>query len=875
MPVISTIPNQVTGFDTQGAIDQLLAVQQRRIDALQQKQVDQSARQEALTTLNTNLSGLRQTAIAMADAARFFAYTASLSSNNASVPAGSLLDVSGTNSVSVGAHTVTVNRVAAALRIASSAAVTDGSGSAITDQTSVLGYAASSFQINGVSISVTATDSLQNIADRINQANTGATATGVSASIVKSAAGDFRLVLAADNTGSAGFALSGSALATGGALSGLNLGATASAAAVKDASTGQTVGSGTTALNLSGSFTINGTAVNVGTGDSLSSIATTINGLGIGVKATVQSYGASDYRLSLQGDATATTPATTITLAAGSGSVLSGLNLAAGSQTALALAADAELTVDGLTITRGSNKISDALSGLTFDLKQADKNTTLTMNIGVDKTAVRDSVQQFVDDYNKVQDFINQQFVFDAKTGKNGILADEPLLTNIQSRLAATLTTPIPGLAADRNTLAAIGVEPDKTGHLQINDTLFTNFLNTDVNAIRDVFVAAGSFVSSDFSFLVNGLNTPSGTYALNISQAATKSSATATALPSAQDTLTITETASGRQAIITLTGSQTQAQVVNALNAEFSADKTEQHQLSTALTDASTGQPATGSSTLADLGLGLVANDVVIISGTDRYGGAVSGSFTVSSPATDTLSGLLAAIQTAFAQKVVASVDSGGHIVVTDAAAGDSLLSLNLSVNSAQPFGSDTITTEGRYALGLAAAASGAGVQIQSKTYGSGTGFSITESLNPGIFGSVTTGVDVAGTISGLAAAGSGQTLTGTSGAPDGLAVLYSGSTAPASADLVLGVGAAAQLDGTLDAFTNPVTGLIQNAINVSRDMNTTLDQQIADLQAQMEQKRTQLTQTFANLAQALSQLQSSNQYLTNQISAMNKSSA
>ncbi len=873
--IVSNIPSTITGFDVQGAIDQLLSVQQQRIDNLKQKQTDQSALQEALATLNTNLSTLRQTAMAMADASQFFSYTASLSSSNANVPATSLLDVSGTNAVSVGTHTVVVNRVAAAARISSSAAVTDSSGSAITDQTTVLGYTTSSFQINGVTINVASTDSLQNIADKINQANTGATATGVSASIVKSATNDFRLVLTADSTGSTGFTLSGTTLATGGALAGLNLGTAASDAAVKDAGTGQAVSSSTAALNLSGTFSINGTSISVTATDSLSDIAATINGLAIGVKATVQSFGTTDYRLSLQGDATATTPATTITLATGSGGVLAGLGLSSGSQTALTLAADAELKVDGLTITRSDNKISDALAGVTFDLKQADPNTTLTMNIDVDTAAVRAGVQQFVDDYNKVMDFINQQFVFDPETGKNGILANEPLLTTIQSQLTSTLTAQIPGLATDRSSLAAIGIEPDKSGHLQINDNRFTSFLNTDANAIRDVFVANGSFVDSTFSFLVNGTDSTSGTYTVTITQPSTKSSATAVALPSASDTLTFTETGTGRQAVVTLDSTQSQAQAVAALNAEFSADRTEKHQFSLALTDSSTGQAATGTSTLASLNLGIAANDTIVISGTDRYGGSISGSFVVSNPSSDTLSGLLAAIQTAFAQDVVASMDSGGHIVVTDANAGDSLLSLNLTVNSVQKFGNDTIVTEGRYALGLVAAASGAGIQVQSKNYGSGTGFSISETLSPGIFGAVTTGVDVAGTINGLAASGNGQTLTGSSGTVDGLAVLFTGATAPASADLTLSLGAAAQFEGSLDTFTNPVTGLIQNAINVSKDTNKTLDQQIADLQAQMEQKRTQLTQTFSALAQTLSQLQSQNQFLTNQINAMNKPSS
>ena len=84
--------------------------------------------------------------------------------------------------------------------------------------------------------------------------------------------------------------------------------------------------------------------------------------------------------------------------------------------------------------------------------------------------------------------------------------------------------------------------------------------------------------------------------------------------------------------------------------------------------------------------------------------------------------------------------------------------------------------------------------------------------------------------------------------------------------------MGAGARLDGAIDVFTNPVTGLIQNAIAASQDTTKTIDQQIADLQFQMDQKRTQLTQMFTRLARSLSQLKSTQTFITNQVNAANK---
>ena len=63
------------------------------------------------------------------------------------------------------------------------------------------------FAINGTSVTIAATDSVEAIRDSINAANTGATPTGVTASIVKEGTTSGRLVLTRDTSGAAGITL--------------------------------------------------------------------------------------------------------------------------------------------------------------------------------------------------------------------------------------------------------------------------------------------------------------------------------------------------------------------------------------------------------------------------------------------------------------------------------------------------------------------------------------------------------------------------------------------------------------------------------------------------------------------------------------------
>jgi len=773
-PISSSVTG-IAGFDTAAAVEGLLAFPKLEISQTQKKQDAQTAKQAAFLAINDAMLSFKSTAVAMADSAKFFSYSASLGSSSSSVSASSLLDVSGTDSVSAGKHTIIVQQVAQAERLSSSVAVKDSTGTAITSDTSALNLTGS-FQIGTATVDILAGDTLQDIAASINQKNTGTSATGVSASVLKVANNDFRLVLASDATGASGFSLSGAALDSAGTLANLQIG----------------------------------------------------------------TVGQTNARQSLQ------------------------------------VPLDAQVSIDGLTLTRSSNSISDALSGVTLNLKQADPTVTVNMDISVDTAALTANVQAFVDAYNQVQSLVNEQFKFDANTNTTGILAGEGILTSIQSTLSNSLLQSVPGLASDRNSMVMIGVEPDEKGQLLINAARFDNFINTDPTVIRDVFVANGKSSNSQLQFLTTGLNTPSGTYPVDITQAASKASVLGTtdltAGLAAAESITFTDIASGRQAIANLILGQSQASIVSALNTEFDKINTEQHQLSGTL--GLTG--VTTASTLSSLGFAIAAGDTISIAGTNRSGTAVSSSFSVLNPATDTVGTLLSSIQTAFDQQVVASLDVNGRILVTDAQSGDSLLTVNLTANNegggTLNLGADTVLTEGRYAMNLVALATGTGITIESQSFGTSSDFSVVQSVDGlGIVDNSYTGSSIIGTIGGSPATGSGQLLIGSSGNVDGLGVFYTGSATGAIGDITLGIGLAAKMEGILDLFSNPFTGLIQGSISSSQSTFDDLTKKIADLESQMEQQRVSLTKSFTLMQTTMASLQQSGSFLTQQINAQN----
>jgi len=776
MAGLSSISGLIAGFDTKGAVKELVSIEQYQIDKLKGKQEDETAKQNEFATLSNMLLSFRNTAAAMAEQDSFFSYTADLSSSNPIVSPASILDVSGGSSVNAGSHTVVVQQLAQAQRNASTSAVLDFTGSPAASDQSALGLSGA-FTIEGISISVTAADSIQDIASAINQQNTGASATGITASVMKVSASDYRLILQADETGATGFTLAGADLA----------------------------------------------------------------------------------------------------------GTLSSLGFATGGQT-LQAAQDAIVDVDGLAITRTTNNIDDVLTGITLSLKQADPATTVTLGVDVDTVALRDGVQLFVDSYNEIKDFINEQYKFNEETGGRGLLAAEALLGSIQSSMANSLLTSVPNLASDRNSLVMIGVEPDVSGRLMINDDRFLTYLNSDPAAIRDVFVAAGSSNNQQLDFLVHGQNTPSGIYAVNVTQEATRAQVAGTtdlnANPLAVDqTVTLTQTSDGRQAIVNLIAGQTQLDIISALNAELSAEYTEEHFLSTALQTASGF--ATASTRLSDLvdgggaSLNVNAGDTITIGGNNRGGASVLSTFTVIDPALDTIADLFSAIQTAFSQQAIASIDLNGNIRLTENQSGDSLLNFTMTAHNESgaslSFGADTVATEGRYPLGLEAIILGNNIQIQHQSFGDNS-FSISQSVDGlGIGNQTLTAFDIAGNINGEETLGRGQMLIGSAGNIDGMAVFYTGIATGYIGDVTVGMGASARLEGVFDTYANPVTGLLQNRIERSQTDFTSLGDKIADMERQLEQKMLSLSLQFSNMERAMSSLNTSGSYLTQQVDAMN----
>ncbi len=138
-------------------------------------------------TLNENARLVRRTG--------FGGFTATVPTS--SVTSRTLLTASPTLNAVPGRYRVEVLQLADTAKLA---------GGLVANTTAAMNLTGD-FAINGTSVTIAATDSVEAIRDSINAANTGATPTGVTASIVKEGTTSGRLVLTRDTSGAAGITL--------------------------------------------------------------------------------------------------------------------------------------------------------------------------------------------------------------------------------------------------------------------------------------------------------------------------------------------------------------------------------------------------------------------------------------------------------------------------------------------------------------------------------------------------------------------------------------------------------------------------------------------------------------------------------------------
>ncbi len=273
------------------------------------------------------------------------------------------------------------------------------------------------------------------------------------------------------------------------------------------------IGTGTLTIHV-GSTT---TPVTIdATNDTLTGLQAAINSSGAGVTASIVNVGTKaspDYRLILQSKNTGTENAVTVT-----GTLSGGTDPFAGGGTVVQAAADAVFSVNGLTVTRSSNTVSDIIPGVTLTLLKegnhdgivSSADASATVSIGLNNSGVQSSIQSFVDAYNAVNKIVSSQFSLDPTTSHQGVLAGDAALRGVMSRLRHELSA-AGGNGVGFTHLSDIGISFQDDGSLALDTTKLNNALDTNPTGVANLFTLVqngiGKRIPDAIDSMINPVN--------------------------------------------------------------------------------------------------------------------------------------------------------------------------------------------------------------------------------------------------------------------------------------------------------------------------------------------------------------------------------
>ena len=498
-----------SGIDWQSIVTQLVAAERAPETQLRTQQTTILQKNSAYQAIGAQLTSLNNAATTLSDP-NFF------TSRTATSTATSVATAAAAEGTALGNYTFNISQLAtSAVQQGTTAA---GKALSATNDVSnvVLGTAgfanpvtAGTFTVNGKTITIATTDTLQSVFNQINSA-TGGAVTGsydsTSDSISLTSASPIVLGSATDTSNflqSAKLYNNGTNTVTStSALGGVNL-----TGAMSNSNLSTTISDGGSGA---GAFQINGVTINFNaSSDSINDVLTRINNSSAGVTAT---YDPINNRFALTNRSTGDVG---ISLNDVTGNFLAATGLSGGT---LQRGKNLQYSINnGGTITNQSNTITASSSGITGLTVTALNTGSTLVSIGADTTKISQAISTFVSSYNAAQNFIHSQTASTTdSTGKvtAGLLTGDLDAGNIESQLRSlTSGASLSGSSTIQN-LSNIGISSNgQDNTITISDaTALSNALANNLDAVKQLFTDSTNGIAAQVKNYIGSLTGDNGT---------------------------------------------------------------------------------------------------------------------------------------------------------------------------------------------------------------------------------------------------------------------------------------------------------------------------------------------------------------------------
>ena len=248
------------------------------------------------------------------------------------------------------------------------------------------------------------------------------------------------------------------------------------------------------------------------TNNSLDGLRLAINNLGLDVKASFLNDGDDTVpvRLLISGNLTGATGAVTMSYSKDSIYPVDEISF-----TTTQEAKNASFSIDGVSISKSSNTVSDVISGAALKLQSAGSGT---ISLSTDTNAITTKVSDFVDEYNEVSLFLNEQLALDTDTEQTGVLFGNFAVQNLQQIFRSSISSKVTGITGDYTYLSQIGISTKSDGTLILDTDVLSEALIDDIQNVSQLFSSRGTVTHSSVTFVGFTSDTAPGYYDLQVS---------------------------------------------------------------------------------------------------------------------------------------------------------------------------------------------------------------------------------------------------------------------------------------------------------------------------------------------------------------------
>ena len=173
---------------------------------------------------------------------------------------------------------------------------------------------------------------------------------------------------------------------------------------------------------------------------------------------------------------------------------------------------NASFTMNGISIIKDSNTVSDVLQGVTINLLsvQAGGENPETLSITHDGEAIKGEIELFIKDYNDIIKYLNAKTSVDPSTFTRGALVGKFTYFNLRLNLRSIISGQVSSVESGApSLLSQIGIDIERNGTIKISDNdKFQEYIDKGDSSISGLFISENGIAERIDALLKNYVRT-------------------------------------------------------------------------------------------------------------------------------------------------------------------------------------------------------------------------------------------------------------------------------------------------------------------------------------------------------------------------------